>query len=270
MHWDSSVLTRREEATRLLGMEKSDSRLAGRTALVTGGGRRIGRAISLALARAGSNVAIHYCQAQAEALGTAAEARALGVESWTVAGDLLAAEGAQALMDGTLALTGGRLDILVNNASRYPASRLLTMTAGELEECVRLHVAAPLTLAQRFAALARGGDIVNVLDARITAYDAAHAAYHLSKRMLFSLTRMLALELAPRIRVNAVAPGAVLPPQGEGDDFLARVARCNPLQRHGTPEELAECVCMLLAGSFITGQVIYYDGGYHMKAATYG
>lgn len=264
------VLTRKGEATRLLAMANSDNGLAGRTALVTGGARRIGSAIALALARAGSNVVIHYCQSRDEAEATAAAARSQGVASWTVAGDLAAAGGAQAVMDEALALTGGRLDILVNNASRYPESRLLTLTAGELEECVRLHVAAPLALAQRFAALAGGGDIVNVLDARITAYDAAHAAYHLSKRMLFSLTRMLALELAPRIRVNAVAPGAVLPPPGEGDDFLARVACCNPLRRHGTPEELAQCVCMLMANSFITGQVIYYDGGYHMKAATYG
>ncbi len=251
-------------------MEKSDSRLSGRTALVTGGARRIGRALSLALARAGANVVVHYCHSGDEAHATAAEIRAQGVDAWVVAGDLLAAGGATALMDGALALTGGKLDILINNASLYPESRLLTMTAEELEECVRLHVAAPLALAQRLAALSSECDIVNMLDARITAYDAAHAAYHLSKRMLFSLTRMLALELAPRIRVNALAPGAVLPPAGEDEDFLERMTRHNPLRRHGTPEELAQCLLMLLTNRFITGQVIYYDGGYHMKAATYG
>ncbi|MDD5708219.1 MAG: SDR family oxidoreductase [Kiritimatiellae bacterium] len=251
-------------------MGATDRPLAGRTALVTGGARRIGRAITLALARAGANVVVHYRHSRDEAGEVAALARDAKVDAWEASCDLSDTAQVAPFMDRVLALTGGRLDLLVNNASIYPETRLATMTPDELEACVRLHVTAPLLLAQRFAALGRAGDIVNLLDARITAYDAEHAAYHLSKRMLFSLTRMLALDLAPRIRVNAVAPGAVLPPEGADDVFLERVSKCNPLQSHGTPAGVAECVLMLVRNGFITGQVIYYDGGYHMKAATYG
>jgi pteridine reductase len=251
-------------------MSGKTERLAGRTALVTGGARRIGRALTLALARAGANVVVHCRSSTDEARETVAEARAAGVEAWTAEADLARAGTLDAFMDSVLERTGGRLDLLVNNASAYGESRLATLSARELEESVRLHVFAPLALARRFAALDRSGDIVNILDARITACDARHAAYHLGKRMLFTLTRMLALELAPRIRVNALAPGAVLPPDGLGAGELERLAAFNPLRAHGTPEGLAECLLFLLRADFVTGQVIFYDGGYHLKAATYG
>ena len=100
--------------------------------------------------------------------------------------------------------------------------------------------------------------------------DSGHAAYHLSKRMLLTLTRMLAVELAPAVRVTAVAPGAVLQPDGAPASELERLAQFNPLRAHGSPEGVAECVRFLLASDFVTGQVLFYDGGYHLKAATYG
>jgi len=95
-------------------------------------------------------------------------------------------------------------------------------------------------------------------------------AYHLSKRMLFALTRMMALEFAPRIRVNAVAPGLIIPPPGQDESFLQRLASTNPLGRHGDPADVADAVLYLVGAGFVTGQVIYVDGGRHMRGAVYG
>ena len=251
-------------------MGNGNQSLAGRHILVTGGARRIGGAMVRELARAGAHVVIHCRQSAAAAQATAREARACGVQAWVVTADLADPAGADRCMDAALAATGGHLDGLVNNASHYPASRLLTVPPADLEASLRLHAAAPLLLARRLAALGGEGDIVNVLDARMTMYDADHAAYHLGKRMLLSLTSMLALELAPRIRVNAVAPGAVLQPDGEPAAALERLAAFNPLRRHGSPAGVAACVRFLMTCDFMTGQTLFYDGGYHLKAATYG
>lgn len=251
-------------------MDNGRQSLAGRHVLITGGARRIGGVITLELARAGAHVVIHCHKSGEAAQATAAAARACGVHAWAVTADLSEPGGAERCMDAALAATGGRLDGLVNNASHYPESRLLSVPPGELEASLRLHATAPLLLARRMAALGGTGDIVNVLDARMTMYDAEHAAYHLGKRMLLNLTRMLALELAPRIRVNAVAPGAVLQPDGEPEAALERLAAFNPLQRHGSPAGVAACVRFLMTCDFMTGQTLFYDGGYHLKAATYG
>ena len=111
---------------------------------------------------------------------------------------------------------------------------------------------------------------MNLLDSRITDYDREHAAYHLSKRMLFALTRMLALELAPRTIVNAVAPGLILPPEGKDEDYLRRMAHTVPLNRHGDAGDIEQAVLFLLRCEFVTGQVIFVDGGRHMEGRVYG
>ncbi len=250
-------------------MDAIKKSLVGSTALVTGGAQRIGRAIALALAGAGADVAIHCHESCEAARDTLVSLRAVGVRAWLSRADLSRSDGADALMEDVLRQTGGALNLLVNNASAYPGGRLDNMTVGDLDESVRLHAFTPLVLARRLAALAPSGHVVNLLDTRVTMYDRDHAAYHLGKRMLLTLTRMLALELAPGIQVNAVAPGAVLPPAGQDTAWLDRVAAANPMQRHGTPQGVAECVLFLMQTDFITGQIIYYDGGYHMKAATY-
>lgn len=251
-------------------MTRGHDTLLDRCILITGGARRVGAAIVQELAGAGADVVIHCHRSRREAEMLAAQVRAGGRHAWVVAGDLGDPDALDPLMDRVLTATDGRLDGLVNNASSYPVSQVRTVQAQELDASVRLHGFAPLVLARRLAALGRPGSVVNVLDARITMYDAEHAAYHLGKRMLDSITRMLALELAPRIRVNAVAPGAVLPMDHEDASTLERLAAFNPLGRHGSPAGVAACVRFLLAADFITGQTLFYDGGYHLKAATYG
>ena len=240
--------------------------LVGQAALVTGGAKRLGRAISLALARAGADVAVHCRQSVPEAEALVKELRGLGGGAWVVRGPLDDAAQAEELFTEACRQAGGRLDILVNNASIFPKGRLGDMDPAELDR----NILAPFVLGRALARERRGGCIVNMLDARITDYDAEHAAYHISKRMLATLTRMMALEFAPRVRVNAVAPGLVLPPPGEDDAYLERLKGSNPLEKHGEAGDVAEAVLFLVRSPFVTGQTIFVDGGRHMRGAVYG
>jgi pteridine reductase len=243
--------------------------LHGRTALVTGGSVRIGRAITDALAAHGANVLIHYNTSRDEAEAAANAVIALGVDAWVLPCDFCIAEDAEKYLDRAIELAGP-IDILINNASSFPASELDTFTADELMDSVQVNAYAPLQLARRFAHQEIPGHIINFLDTRIVDFDKKHAAYHLSKRMLFTLTRGMAEAYAPEIQVNAVAPGLVLPPEGKDEQYLADLAHTNPLQKYGHPDDITAAVLFLLHSSFITGQIIYVDGGRHMKGAFYG
>ena len=243
--------------------------LTGRTAVVTGAAKRLGAATALELARHGANVVIHYGQSEAEANHVAEQISALGAHAWTVAANLADPTAADALFDRAVHLAGP-IDVLVNNASVFPHAGLATLSLADLHASLDVNALAPLLLSRRFFAQGRPGCIINFLDARITDFDSEHAAYHLSKRMLFSLTRMMALEFAPAVRVNAVAPGLILPPEGEDQSYLERLAHTNPLGRHGGARDVTEAVLFLIRSEFITGQVIFVDGGRHMKGVLYG
>ena len=238
-------------------------------ALVTGAGVRLGRASAVALAREGVGVVVHYGHSQAEAEETARMVREAGAEVWMVAADLSDAEERRACFAKAVELAGA-IDILVNNAAVFPHNRLTDIADTDVEEVLRINTLAPLDLMRSFAAQGREGVVVNYLDTRVLDYDREHAAYHLSKRMLFDLTRMAALEFAPRVRVNAVAPGLILPPPGENDDYLARLAEANPLKCYGRVEDVTDALLFLARSPFITGQVIYADGGRHMGGRVYG
>jgi pteridine reductase len=250
-------------------MASSNAVLTGRTALVTGAAKRLGRAVALGLAEAGADVIVHYFRSEPEAAATAGEIEGLGRRAWTLGADLTDADAVASLIARAFE-AAGRVDILVNNASIFPSGSLMEMTSAQLAENVQVNAWAPLQLCRDFAAGGGSGDIVNFLDCRIVDYDRHHVPYHLSKRMLLSLTRMLAVELAPRIKVNAVAPGLIIPPPGEDESFLARHADSNPLGRHGSEADVAGAVVMLAANGFITGQVIFVDGGRHLRGQFYG
>jgi hypothetical protein len=241
-----------------------------KTALVTGAGKRLGKAIALALARSGFDVVVHCNRSAADARGTASAIRALGRRAWVLEADLGAASGAEALF-AQARKAASRVDVLINSASVFKPSRLSDFTPAELAEAVGVNAMAPLILTRAFARQKLDGEgcVVNLLDCRVADYDAKHAAYHLSKRMLLSLTRMSALEFAPRVRVNAVAPGLVLPPPGESVSYLERLSHTNPLRTYGSPKDVAEAVLFLVRSPFITGQVLYVDGGRHMNRTVY-
>ena len=248
-------------------MEKS-SKSSERTVLITGAGKRIGRSIALRLAAAGFHIVVHANHSGLEAESTADAVRRLNVNSWVFTADLSDPIQTEDLMARAIE-TAGTIDCLVNNASRFKPASLNVFTLDDLMQNVRINAFAPLVLARALAKQNRHGAIVNLLDSRITVYDKAHSSYHLSKRMLMSLTKMMALEFAPGIRVNGVAPGPILPPSGKDEAYLEKLASQNPLKRIGSAEDVAEAVLFLLKNEFVTGQILYIDGGYHMNGRTY-
>ncbi len=242
-----------------------------KVALVTGGAVRIGRAIVRGLARAGCDVVIHYRTSAAEAGGLAEEVRALGRQAWLVQGDLAEEDEPEAVIRNAWDMAGW-VDILVNNASSYARQPLCDADPGEFERHWRLNTLAPMLLTKVFAECARAteilpedylGHVINVLDRRVAAADAGALPYWVSKCALHAFTLGAARELAPRLAVNAVAPGAVLPPVSgpfdgvdpAGDQLLT--TRC-------TPENVAEAVVYLATSRTLTGQVLYIDGGQHL------
>lgn len=245
--------------------------LAGQLALITGGAKRLGRAIAIELCAAGMDVVIHYRRSAADADQLAALVRKSGRLAWTLAADLDDPQAAENLVAGAASLTGRPVDLLVNNAALYAKGDFGEFSAAQLHEQVNVNAAAPLLAARGFAAQRRpGGSIINLLDARMVDYDRAHLAYHLSKRMLLSITQLLALELAPDVRVNGVAPGVILPDEGQDESTLAAMSQTTPLRRHGDPADVARAVRFLAECSFITGQIIYVDGGRHLRGRVYG
>lgn len=246
-----------------------DRPLAGKTALVTGGAVRLGRAICSALAEDGVHVIVHYNASKDAAEDLTDTLRNTGVKTWTLPADLELAEDAENLVDRALELSG-ELDFIINNASIFPRDTLEDLNAETLFQNISVNALAPFLIARSFAKRGGTGTIVNLLDARIADYDREHVSYHLSKRMLSSLTQMMAAEFAPAVRVNAVAPGLILPPVGKDASYLNALKDTNYLKRTGSPDDVCRAVLFLLTSEFVTGQTLYVDGGRHMKGHFYG
>ena len=231
--------------------------------LVTGAAVRIGEAVALALADAGADLVLH-CRASADAAeALAGRIRKLGRQAWVVQADLARAEDAAGLVEAAVK-AAGPLDGLVNNAARFTKETLETFTPASLGEEFQVNLFAPLQAMQAFAAQERPGWIVNLLDRRITGLDTACAPYVLTKKALAEATRLAALTWAPRLRVNAVAPGAILPPPGEGEAYVRDHAGPVPLRRPCTPADVARAVVDLARAEAVTGQVLFIDGGQHL------
>jgi NAD(P)-dependent dehydrogenase (short-subunit alcohol dehydrogenase family) len=238
-----------------------------RAALVTGGARRIGRAIALALAEAGFAVAVH-CRPGAEvaAEATAAEARARGVAATVLAADLAREAAVRALVPAAAAL--GPLGVLVNNAATFERDEWATATRETWDRHLEPNLRAPFVLMQEFARqlpAAADGAVVNMLDQRVWSITPHFVSYTVSKAALWALTRSMALALAPRIRVNAIGPGPTLPSARQNSTQFARQAAEVPLRHGTTPDEVARAVLALLALPAVTGQMLALDGGQHLQ-----
>lgn len=240
--------------------------IAARNALVTGGAHRVGRAITLALAAAGANVYIHYNRSAGPAEQTAADVEARGVSTAVGSANLGDPSAVQGLIEAaTMAL--GPISILVNSASGFPADTLEDVTLDGWRRTLDLTLTSPVFLTQAFAA-ALGEDldgaVVNVTDARTATPYKKHFSYVIAKGGIDQLTRTAALALAPRIRVNAVALGLILPPAGEDQDYLDQLASRIPLERAGGTDPVAAAVVTLVENDFVTGEIVRIDGGAHL------
>jgi pteridine reductase len=240
--------------------------LRGRTALITGAAKRLGREITLALAGEGVNSVIHCLTSTREAEDLKEHIGRMGVNAWVLQADLGRAPQYEALFTKALQYAGS-IDILINSASIFPPGGLQEITLEALSRNVEINAWVPLFFCREFARQASCGRIINVLDTRITGGDSTHLAYHLSKIMLAQITKILALELAPGITVNAVAPGLILPPAGRDESYMEKLKDAVPLKMTGHPAYISDAVLFLLRSSFITGQIIYVDGGRHLMCS---
>ena len=238
-----------------------------RRALITGGAKRLGRGIALALADAGFDIALHYNNSGAEAAALAEEITASGRRCVTLRADLMReTEVARLIPDATAAL--GSIGVLINNASTFERDEWASAARADWDFHMEPNLRAPFVLMQDFArALPVGqhGVVINMLDQRVMSLTPHFVTYTLSKAGLWALTQQMALALAPRIRVNGIGPGPALPSPRQSQAQFDRQCTSVPLARGTSPDEIGAAVLALLSLSSVTGQIINLDGGQHLQ-----
>jgi NAD(P)-dependent dehydrogenase (short-subunit alcohol dehydrogenase family) len=235
-------------------------------ALVTGAGRRLGRAIALELAARGRPVAVHYNASDEDATAVVREIEMAGGTAAAVAADLRE-DGDIAGLVSRAAGAVGPITCLINNASVFEHDRLDTATPESWDLHIAVNLRAPFFLIQAFAAALpedTEGNVINMLDERVLNLTPYFASYTVSKMGLWTLTKTLALELAPRIRVNGIGPGPTLPSAHQSNEQFRRQWQMMPLARQVMPEEIARTVSFILDTPSMTGQMIALDGGQHL------
>ena len=238
-----------------------------KAALITGAGQRIGAAIARALANAGYSVVLHANRSRAQAEKIAADIKLAGGSAVVVLGDLAQADAVRGLIMTAAAF--GPLTLLVNNAAAFEPDEIGTLTRASLDRAFAVNLAAPLFLTQAFAAQAgEGASIVNIVDQRVFKPTPRFLSYTLSKSALHTATTTLAQALAPKVRVNAVAPGPTLPSPRQSEAQFAEQAAALPLQRGPGPEDIAAAVLYLAGAQSVTGVTIAVDGGQHVAWRT--
>ena len=239
-------------------------------ALVTGGAKRIGRAIALRLAQEGYAVAVHCRRSRSDAQDVKALIEGRGGRAHTIEADLADAEAVNGLIEKAGAALGP-LTLLVNNASLFEPDEVQNLDADLWERHFSVNLRAPAFLTRDFAQQlpdGRDGAIVNIIDQRVWKLNPQFFSYTLSKAALLTATRTMAQALAPRIRVNAVGPGPTLTSSRQSEEDFSRQGEALPLRRHPTPEDIAEAVVFLAKARSVTGQMLAVDGGQHLAWQT--
>ena len=239
------------------------ARLAGRRALVTGGAVRLGRTLALSLAGIGLDIAVHYRSSAPQAEETAAECRARGVRAITVGGDLGRAQECRRVVAEAEGALGG-VDVLVNSAGNFLSAPFEETTEEQLDAVLAVNLKGPFFCSQAAAPgmIERGfGRIVNLSDVAGLEPWPRFSAHCIAKAGVVMLTRCLAQALAPAVTVNAIAPGAVLMPEGSSEGAIRRSAEKTVLGRVGSPDDVADALEYLLNADYVTGQTLVVDGG---------
>jgi len=238
----------------------------GRVALVTGAGIRVGRAIALGVARAGARVAVHYNESADEARETVELIRGAGGAAEAVEANLMVPEEATRLVD-RVAQKLGALDLLVNSAGIMHRTPIGSVTPAQWDQIFAVNLRAPFFMAQAAAGrmAERGGVIINIADLAGLESWTGYVPHSVSKAGVIHLTRCLAHALAPKIRVNAIAPGPVLLPDGWDRAAADHLLATTPLHRLGSPEDVVDAVLYLVAADYVTGETLVVDGGRHVR-----
>ena len=235
-------------------------------ALVTGAGIRVGRAIALALADAGMNVAVHYSHSAAEADATVADIRARGRRADSFGANLVEEGEPEKLIERVTASLGG-LDVLVNSAAVMRRTPIGEVTYASWKETMDLNLRAPFFLSQAAAkVMCKGsGVIINIADLAAFETWSGYIPHSISKAGIVQMTRAMAHALGPQVRVNAIAPGAVLLPDGWDENSRKRLEDTTPLGRLGSPKDVTDALLYLLRAEYVTGETIIVDGGRHVR-----
>ncbi len=234
-----------------------------RAVLITGGAKRIGQAIALYLSQEGFDIALHYHKSKAKAEISKRQIKKKGGRCQLFCCDLQKEKEVLKLVNNAKN-TFPQLNLLINNASVFNKSTIKSDSSKNFDQEFNINLKAPFLLTQQFAKTIKKGAIINLLDTHITANTTQHTIYLLTKKGLADLTKLSATELAPQIRVNAVAPGLIIPPENKSYNHLDRLAKNIPLKRKGNISNITQSVKFLIENDFLTGQVIYCDGGEHL------
>lgn len=234
-----------------------------KAALVTGGGKRLGRAICMALAERGYDIAVHYNSSEGEAVGTSEAVKALGVSSQTFKLDLSNPSGTKDFLNEVTNVFP-RLSLLVNSASVFEHIEFGDVTEESFDRDFNVNFKSPFFLTRHFSQEASAEHVVNLLDTRVSRIDTNHFVYNLTKRALRDFTLMAAKALGPRIRVNGICPGPILPPPGMDESYLEKVALNTVLKKTGNPDYIITALGYLLDNPYVTGECLYVDGGQHL------
>ncbi|HUU26853.1 MAG TPA: SDR family oxidoreductase [archaeon] len=235
-----------------------------KAALITGGAKRIGKKLALALASRSYDIALHFNSSVSEAQETASQIREYGVKCTTFRCDLAVEEELLSLIPRAVE-EFPELEILINNASIFQKGTILESEPVFFDRHLAINFKAPYFLSRDFARVCKQGQIINILDTRIARNDFSYAVYTLSKKALSELTKISAREFAPGIRVNGIAPGIILPPPDKSEDYLDKLAARIPLRKKGDLDSVIESLNFLLLNKFVTGQFIYVDGGENLE-----
>lgn len=233
------------------------------SALITGGSRRIGREIALTLAQNGWRIALHYNHSRDDAETLANEIKNNNGECEIFCADLSDAKAGCNLIAEAFERCPD-LNVLINNASIFERMPLLETQEDFFDRHFNINFKSPFFLTRDFARQCKQGNVINLLDTKITQKFSNYFAYTLTKKALYEFTRMAAKELAPAIRVNGVCPGLILPPPGDDEAYIERMQNRVPMKTRGHPKDIASAVLFLLENEFITGDCIFIDGGEHL------
>lgn len=250
------------------------------TALVTGAGKRLGRAMALELAKAGHDVAVHYNSSADAAEETATQIRAMGRKAVTVQADLLDEQAVQAMLPRAVEVLGHPITVLINNASIFDYDNIETATRDSWDRHFESNLRAPFVLTQALAAQVPSamsdengepqaqGLVINMIDQRVRKLTPEFMTYTLAKMGLWAFTRTAAQALAPHVRVNAIGPGPTMQGARQSEDHFARQRAATVLERGADPQGICDALRYFLTARAVTGQLICVDGGQHLAWQT--